>query len=312
MLAQRESRDPPMRTIRAIAALTALIATLVLSLSAHAAGTLHCENYVAEALEQNDWNKRLACRYTGPRWSDDGNHHKSWCRVSKVESTNGERITRAGDLDRCYCANYAREAMRQNAINLQNSCGFEGVRWHGSFDWHHNWCVGLGKGSDGLVTKFGCAGCLYRGDGEPAKHIAHRNELLAACPRTGRSQQPLKADPPKMRIVQLAYGAVRYERPTIADRGRIYWLDFCRLPGRECGKSAASSFCWEMNFGKPDVVSFTARPGAWSTMSIATKQQCIGSHCAGFEQITCANRATYEFKPDKPIVKPPIDNLKPR
>jgi hypothetical protein len=115
-----------------------------------------------------------------------------------------------------------------------------------------------------------------------------------------------------MRVVNLAYGAVRYERPTITSvKGRQQWLDICRELGSNCGAPAAEAFCRQRDPAKPDVLSFTGRPNAYITATITGGQICIGDHCAGFEQITCASRAVTDYKPDKPRAKLPTDKLTP-
>lgn len=124
---------------------------------------------------------------------------------------------------------------------------------------------------------------------------------------------PPPIEAPQMQVQSLPYGAVRYVRPTLlAPNGLRQWVDICREWGQNCGQPAADAFCQKQDPAKPDAVDFTPRPGAGVTATIFGGRICRGPECVGFEQITCANRATYQVSPDKPLVKPPSDKLKPR
>jgi hypothetical protein len=100
---------------------------------------------------------------------------------------------------------------------------------------------------------------------------------------------------PKMSMRSVIYGAVLYQRPTIvAENGLTHWVDVCREWGRNCGQPAADAFCRKQDRAKPDAVDFTVRAGAGLTAIVSDGRLCRGSHCVGFEKITCAERGRYD------------------
>ncbi|MEW6367126.1 MAG: hypothetical protein AB1714_21055 [Acidobacteriota bacterium] len=48
-----------------------------------------------------------------------------------------------GDDNRARCEQYARRAVEQDQENQLRACGLSGARWHGDYDSHFNWCLGV-------------------------------------------------------------------------------------------------------------------------------------------------------------------------
>ncbi|AJX15588.1 hypothetical protein [Burkholderia ubonensis] len=102
-----------------------------------------CEQYVQDALAANELNKRLQCRFSGPRYESTPQGHKSWCLGAKTESVADEIRGRYGDIDRCTtCDHYAAEAIRYNELSKARGCKFSGPRWSSEREGHFRWCMG--------------------------------------------------------------------------------------------------------------------------------------------------------------------------
>lgn len=67
-----------------------------------------------------------------------------------------------------FCDSYARTALRQHTINVQNRCGFGGARWHGNYSSHRNWCVQVPRSHANNETRARTNGlnrCIASGGG---------------------------------------------------------------------------------------------------------------------------------------------------
>ncbi len=40
-----------------------------------------------------------------------------------------------------FCRAYASESVDMQARNLDNNCGYQGLRWHTWYDGHYGWCM---------------------------------------------------------------------------------------------------------------------------------------------------------------------------
>jgi hypothetical protein len=125
-------------------------------------------------------------------------------------------------------------------------------------------------------------------------------------------RQPPEAPP--MRVTQLPYGAVRYTHPTMtAENGQRQYVDGCRFFGTNCdGRSAAVLFCRAQDRAKPDVISFSLRQNVGASALIEDGQVCFDPGCGAFDEIVCANGATYELADARPLIPNQSDEAAPR
>jgi hypothetical protein len=124
----------------------------LLVMSAPDASAQACRNYAQTAVDQNAENGRLNCGFSGPRWQDNFNRHRNWCRTVGRGARQAETDARNQQLAQCRtarapaggggnrCGNYAQTAVDQHAENLRLNCGLTGARWQSDFRRHRNWC----------------------------------------------------------------------------------------------------------------------------------------------------------------------------
>jgi hypothetical protein len=108
---------------------------------AAAADVSFCRDYAVEAAQQATLAVRFACKFHGPRWSNDADAHGEWCRASSNAAVQAEADSRATDLRLCMCDWYANNALSQAKANDARGCGFTGPRWSLDRSAHYRWCV---------------------------------------------------------------------------------------------------------------------------------------------------------------------------
>lgn len=62
-----------------------------------------CADYAASAVAAYNSEVKLACQYSGLRWSGDELAHKNWCMTASYADARSESQGRAGDLKSCAC-----------------------------------------------------------------------------------------------------------------------------------------------------------------------------------------------------------------
>jgi hypothetical protein len=87
------------------------------------------------------------------QWSGDRQAHGQWCASfggDYRELAKAQQQKRVDALRRCaqinaekqrVCADYAKTAIKQQAQNLAERCGFKGPEWQADYDHHYDWCV---------------------------------------------------------------------------------------------------------------------------------------------------------------------------
>ncbi len=112
-----------------------------------------CAAYGDTAVEQQRTNTSEGCGLSGAPWSDDRQYHVQWCASLgedyRDQALAGQEL-RSKALRECEktnvekqraCSEYAKEAIKQQAENLAERCGFEGPRWQSDYDVHYDWCL---------------------------------------------------------------------------------------------------------------------------------------------------------------------------
>lgn len=106
-----------------------------------------CERYARLAVKQHQENLNKDCGFKDPRWHVDHEAHFHWCLMVPPEVSDLENDNRQAMLDRCKnnespdCGEYARTAVRQHELNMENNCGFDDPRFHHDYDAHFNFCL---------------------------------------------------------------------------------------------------------------------------------------------------------------------------
>lgn len=149
--------------------LPVLLSVLFVSGFAAAADATVCDAYAEQAAQQATLAVRFACKFHGPRWSNDADAHREWCRASSKAAVQAEADSRITDIRLCMCDWYANNALSQAKANDARGCGFSGPRWSLDRSTHYRWCV-LDKAP--LKTL--------------ESEIKTRQELLAKCASTDR------------------------------------------------------------------------------------------------------------------------------
>ncbi|MEZ5827564.1 MAG: hypothetical protein R3D30_09030 [Hyphomicrobiales bacterium] len=149
--------------------LSFLLSVLLVPGSTAAADAAACDAYADQAAQQAALAVRFACKFHGPRWSNDADTHREWCRASTKAAVQAEADSRTTDIRLCMCDWYANNALSQAKANDARGCGFAGPRWSLDRSAHYRWCV-LDKAP--LKTL--------------ESEIKTRQELLAKCASTDR------------------------------------------------------------------------------------------------------------------------------
>jgi hypothetical protein len=149
------------------------IAVLAAGAMANAADPDFCDGYAAQAAHQSALAERFDCAFHGPRWSNDIEAHRAWCRSTATAAVEAEVTSRARDLRLCMCQWYAKQARAQAAASAAHKCPYTGPRWTLDESAHYRWCV------------------LYKAPlSELEKEIATRKDLLAKCaPLNGKREE---------------------------------------------------------------------------------------------------------------------------
>ena len=141
-----------------------------------------CDDYARTAVQQNKINHEYGCGYDDRRWHSNYDKHYEWCtRVSRgeVELKSRERSQMINDCTGGgggRCSRYARAAVRQNELNREQGCGFEGRKWHSNYQKHFDWCnrVPAKEASARLRTREQMLQeCAYGGGGRWCEHYAN-------------------------------------------------------------------------------------------------------------------------------------------
>lgn len=152
------------------------------------------------------------------------------------------------------CAGYANQAVQQQAVNLQNQCGFFGPRWGSDAALHLAWCLGASTGQI---------------NGERNA----RNAMLAGCVGGGGGGPP----PPAV---------IKFWEPKIGG----WRLDWCKVWADQCGPPAAHAYCQTKGYSHATNFAKASDIGAFApTKVIGTGQVCSDAFCDGFAWINCAN-----------------------
>jgi hypothetical protein len=140
------------------------IAVLAAGTIANAAGPEFCDGYAEQAAHQSELAERFKCAFHGPRWVDDIEAHRDWCRNTAAAAVDAEAASRTRDLRLCMCQWYAEQARAQAAASAAHNCPYTGPRWTLDEGAHYRWCV------------------LYKASlSELESEIATRKELLVKC-----------------------------------------------------------------------------------------------------------------------------------
>jgi hypothetical protein len=151
------------------------------------------------------------------------------------------------------CAGYANQAVQQQAVNLQNQCGYTGARWQSDYNAHFLWCVTAPNSA------------IY---GERNARIA----MLASCGGGGGPPPP----PAVIKFWEPKIGGLR--------------LDWCKVWADQCGPPAANAYCQTKGYSHATSFAKASDIGAFApTRVIGTGQVCSDAFCDGFAWINCAN-----------------------
>lgn len=137
--------------------------------------TKACRIYTDDAILQQQANLKRRCNYVGARWHQDSKAHFNWCMGVKAASRANKAKNRRDELVRCTqrlkvkaCQAHSINATAQQGANKSNHCGFTGVSWNPSQNYHFNWCMQVCPKSRAVRTKA-------------------RRDALLKCTRSGRS-----------------------------------------------------------------------------------------------------------------------------
>ncbi len=129
---------------KAIGPAIAVLAVLLMSDGARAAGADACGAYAREAVAKAHGVKDLACGYdlTDARWATDLKRHTQWCRTTPKDAVAKETAQRREQMTLCRtCRVYADLAAGSAANNTALKCGLTGPRWNTDSAAHFAWCM---------------------------------------------------------------------------------------------------------------------------------------------------------------------------
>lgn len=151
-----------------------------------------CKKYAKKAIFQNSIAINNNCNFTGGRWHNNFNHHYNWCLGLPLNSTfpNRENSAREVNIKNCIitsskndnknnsekCKIYAKNAIFQNSLAINNNCNFIGNRWHNNFNKHYSWCSGLPLNStfpsrENNAREVSIKSCIIKKEQIPSKQI---------------------------------------------------------------------------------------------------------------------------------------------
>jgi hypothetical protein len=180
----------------------------------------YCTSYGDIAAKDAHDNKLYNCGFTGPRWGEGSEGHRSYCLSEKIaQSLRGEisnwpgpELTARGDaVDQCkskhskkqvqFCDSYATQAVANAKIFTEKRCDRSQNtwgRWDTDYDHHFSWCIGTGpftsnrQNSETEIRNAAVAECVAQRNRPPSGMVKSLDEFIKAAP-----SNPLTKPTPK-------------------------------------------------------------------------------------------------------------------
>jgi hypothetical protein len=303
--------------MRAAVALSALFFGCLAATGLGAQTVTNCQQYTDTALAQYFAMRQSDCNLAGPEWHDNYNNHMNWCLgVNDVTRWQRETKKRQQALNRCgstplaaHCRDYAQRAVADHEKSEYYDCDFEGVRWHGNYGLHFNWCLNVSidkslQEQSARLSQLVTAKCVlqYFPDKGPSDVPEPKPESPLGKTGQGLTKQPFDPAAPVGEASPTFSGAETFDparphgdagaqavqglsRQFAAPTVGAYGIDVCLNWGTSCGQPAADEFCRRQGYAR--ATEQGVLEDAPPTLVLGDNAVCDQPFCDRFAYITC-------------------------